>query len=136
MEIVTSYFGNQKALRKAGFKIGSIARYNPRFCTVDLSLPQFAPTGAMLKMSTEQYNIHFQKILKNIDINFIRSYLRDLEGRGYEKLALCCYEADINECHRKQVGEYLSIKLMREIKEFEKEPDQSKGDGSVQGSIF
>ncbi len=118
MELVTSYFGNQKALRKAGFKICSVARYNPKYCTIDVDLKMFAPTAQMLSMPLDEYDKLFQIILKKIDINFVRSYIRDLEKRGYDKLALCCYEADVNDCHRKEVGEYLSIKLMQEIKEF------------------
>ena len=118
MEICTSYYANQKALRKAGFKICSISVGDSRWCPPDVSLKMFAPTRAMLSMSTEKYDKHFTKILEKIDIDFVRSYLRDLEKRGIKKMALCCHEPDHHECHRKRVGEYLSIKLMQEIKEF------------------
>ena len=118
MEICTSYYANQKALRKAGFKICSISVGDSRWCPPDVSLKMFAPTRAMLHMSQEDYDSEFTKILKKVDIDFVRSYIRDLEKRGITKMALCCHEADHHTCHRKRVGEYLSIKLMTEIKEF------------------
>lgn len=118
MELVTSYYSNQKKLRAAGFKICSVSVGDSRFCPPDVSLKMFAPTRAMLSMDTEDYNREYTKILKKIDIALVRSYIRDLEKRGVDKLALCCHEADHHTCHRKRVGEYLSIKLMTEIKEF------------------
>ena len=135
MELVTSYFGRQKELRKAGYKIVSVSRFNPRYCHIDVDLKIFAPRPDMINMEKGKYNVEFQKILQKIDIDFVRSYLRDLEKRGYVKLALCCYEVDVNTCHRKQVGEYLAIKLMQEIQEFRPEP-ASKNPEVRQNDLF
>ena len=132
MEICTSYYANQKKLRAAGFKICSISVGNSRFCPVDVEMKMFAPTRPMLSMTPENYDKHFTIILQKIDINFVRSYIRDLESRGIDKMALCCHEADHNDCHRKRVGEYLSIKLMQKIEEF----GLSKNPKVQQNSMF
>lgn len=112
-EIVTSYFGQAKNLRKEGYRIISISRYNPQFCKVDTTLIQLAPTAAMLKMSWSQYDILYQEILKKVDLRIVKNVLSQ-----YNKSALCCYEKDVNDCHRREAGIFLSQKLGIEIREF------------------
>jgi hypothetical protein len=114
MIIVTSYFGNQKALRREGYTICSVARYDPEWCKTDTKLIQLAPTSDMLKMTDwNVYDAKYQEILKRVDLKFVKAILSQ-----YSKIALCCWEKNLNECHRKQAGEFLSAKLGIEIKEF------------------
>lgn len=113
MEIVTSYFGNAKALKREGFTICSIARYDPDWMKPDTKLIQLAPTSDMLKMEWSKYDKLYQEILRKVDLKFTANILRQ-----YEKVALVCWEKDVNDCHRKHAAEFLSVKFSIDIPEF------------------
>lgn len=112
-EVVTSYFRNQKALKREGYTICSIARYDPKWCKVDTKLIILAPTSDMLKMEWSLYDKKYQEILKRVDLKFVKAIFSQ-----YSKIALCCWEKSINDCHRREAGIFLSEKLGIEIKEF------------------
>jgi hypothetical protein len=111
--VVTSYFGQARNLRSEGFAIVSVARFSPAWCKPDTRLIQLAPTADMLKMEWNKYDRLYQEILKRVDLTLVKSILSQ-----YNKSALCCWEKDVNDCHRLQAGEFLSAKLGIEIKEF------------------
>jgi hypothetical protein len=64
-------------------------------------------------MSLSQYDILYREILKKVDLRIVKDVLSQ-----YNKSALCCYEKDINDCHRLDAAKYLSKKLGIEIREF------------------
>lgn len=113
MEIKTSYFAQARNLRKEGYRIISIARFNPSFVKVDTTLLQLAPTPDMLKMAWSDYQVKFDSILRKVDLKLLQHLLS-----GYSKNALCCYEKDRTFCHRKIVGEFIQNKLGIEVTEF------------------
>lgn len=117
MKYVTSYFGNQKKLRAKGFKIVSIAVGQPRYMSIDGEFSPLAPRREMLSMSQEMYDREMDKILKKVDVKLLKSYLRTLMQRGYDKIAFCCHEKDHFTCHRLKVAEWLRTQGMT-IEEF------------------
>jgi len=108
IKLYTSYFGNAKKLRAAGCAIISIARYNPKFIR-DLNgwCVSIAPTAEMLSMAQEDYDREMKAILAKADAARFYAEFTKRAGR-YDSVALCCYEKNINECHRKLVGEWLT----------------------------
>jgi len=106
--LYTSYFGNSSKLRKEGIAIVSIARFNPKYMT-DLAgwCLSVAPRAEMLRMSEEKYEREFLKILNDVDPGEIYHKVME-KAEGFDGVALCCYEKDINDCHRKTVGEWLT----------------------------
>lgn len=117
MKIYTSYFSNKKALDKAGIMIVSVARWQPRYYSVDCVMLDVAPTVFMLKEATsEQYDAEYQKILSRLDA---RAFIQRLEtASGGKDVALCCYEKPGDFCHRHVLAEYLTKQTGIEIKEY------------------
>lgn len=107
IKLYVSYFGNAKKLRAADCAIVSIARYNPRFLSnLDGWLKYVAPRGDMLKMSREDYDVEYAKILKRLDPRKVFSDAMKCAG-SHQAVALCCYEKDWNDCHRQTVANWL-----------------------------
>jgi hypothetical protein len=61
---------------------------------------QLAPTWPMLKMSSEDYKVHFDKILDGLDPRKVLSELPD-------GAVLLCWERPFDCCHRRRVAEWL-----------------------------
>lgn len=109
--IYTSYFGMSKKLIENGIEPIAISRSVPKNFAGRRIL-SLAPTWAMLRMSDEEYDENYKKILQNNDIDAI------VDSFNGTDVALLCWEKDVNDCHRKQVAEWL-IEHGYEVKEFE-----------------
>lgn len=135
MKIYTSYFGNAKALAKAGVMIVSVARWQPRYLSVPASMLDVAPTPWMMKEATrEQYLESYQRILSQLNAeNFIKR-LETLSGG--RDVALCCYEKPGEFCHRRLLADFLSLKTGIEIEEFGPKPEPPKPPVSKTPSLF
>ncbi len=70
-----------------------------------------APTWAMLKMSSEDYLIEYEKILARLDPAKVAA---DLDGS-----IICCWEQPGVSCHRRFVASYLHDKLGIIVPEWE-----------------
>jgi len=135
MKIYTSYFGNAKALAKAGVVLISIARWQPRFLQVKHILLEVAPTVWMLKSATsEQYDEEYQKILSRLDVPAFMAKLEQI-GSGRD-VALCCYEKPGDFCHRHVLAEYLTKQTGVEITEFVAPSAPPKPTPPPQPSLF
>ena len=122
MKIYTSYFANRKKLESQNIEVVAISRGKPRGWR-GRSYDQLAPTWQMLKMSDDDYEREYQKILaSNSQEDFITFLSKGLE-KGCVGVALCCWEKDINDCHRKEVGEWLRS-AGYEVEEFGIEVDK------------
>ena len=108
--IYTSYFGMMKELVENGIEPIAISRGVPKNFTGRRIL-SLAPTWAMLRMSDEDYEKEYKKILQKNDIECI---MKLFEGKD---VALLCWEKDINQCHRKDVAEWIAS-YGYEVKEF------------------
>ena len=107
MQIYTSYWSNIKKLRKAGIEPVSISRGNPKGWN-GRWLSQLAPTWKMLKMSDEDYDREYERILASNNPDEIVRKLEEGLHEGCSGVALLCWEKDPNCCHRKTVAEWLS----------------------------
>lgn len=109
MKIYTSYFAKAKALQEAGIITVSIARFNPRFAKVDVTYKELAPTKEMLKMSKEDYLVHFQQILHTLKRKDVLGSLEQVcKEAGKNEIALLCYETPSDFCHRHLVADWLN----------------------------
>jgi hypothetical protein len=70
----------------------------------------------MLKMTREDYDFDFNRILKELDPEEI---YRDLRLMGGEDPILLCWESPNTWCHRRRVAEWLEEALGIEIPEYE-----------------
>ena len=98
--IYTSYWSRVKTFEKYGVEPVAISRGKPKWFK-GRSCDAIAPTWAMLKMSDEDYWTHYWKMLEAVDPHDFARWLGDSD------VALLCWEKDINDCHRKAVGEWL-----------------------------
>lgn len=114
--IYTSYYGNAKKLAENGIEIVSVSRGKPKGFT-GRSLDCLAPTWAMLKMSDEDYDREYEKILTRNNADSIVSFL------GSGDVALCCWESNPKDCHRSRIAEWLKAKGY-DVKEFGEQPTQ------------
>lgn len=87
----------------------SISRGRPRWFKGRV-LELLAPTWAMLKMSCEEYDRHFDAILRDLDPNKIAEQLG-------ENAVMLCWEAPNIKCHRRRVAEWLEESLGIEVTE-------------------
>lgn len=114
--IYTSYFGNAKKLNENGIEIVSVSRGKPKWF-LGRTLDCLAPTWNMLKMTDEEYDIEYNKILARNDAKKIVAFL------GEKDVALCCWERDKEDCHRLKIAEWLKNNGY-EVKEFGEEEVQ------------
>lgn len=98
----TSYFGNLRSLPPY-LKPVAICRGVPKWFTGAVE-QRLAPTWAMLRMSREEYDRAFRKILSRLDPKEI------YESLG-ENAVLLCYEKPNEWCHRRLVAEWLEENL-------------------------
>lgn len=110
MRIYTSYFARQKKLRTAGIKTVSIAIKQPTFFYGPQYLP-LAPPWSLVRgvkyegKSQEWYDKHFTAQLQALNPDEVVKEIEQLsDGKD---IALLCYEKNVDECHRKTVGEWL-----------------------------
>ncbi len=116
MEIFTSYHAKAPQLVEMGLTPISISVMFPRFSKIKYaSYKELGPTYTMLKMSLDDYDRLFQEILGKLDPVKVHTHLTNL-SQGKD-IVLLCYEKDLNDCHRKQVGEWLEKKLQIKVDE-------------------
>lgn len=118
MEIYTSYFGNLKALHKAGVMPIGIARWKPRFYE-GVNMFSVAPTRYMLSddCEREEYLELYDEILRKRGAQSILGEICTIaQGRN---VALLCYEKPGDFCHRHLLADFLNKELGLNIREFE-----------------
>lgn len=133
MRIYTSYYGNVKNLEAAGIECIPISRGCPKNMKFRRKAEALAPSWAMLKMPMDRYWEEYEKIIGKMDAQDFVEWLR--EGRDdHQDVALLCYEWNINDCHRRRVGEWLRENgyeceefIMRKWKSENKEESKEKG---------
>lgn len=124
MKIYTSYFANSRKLQEAGVMVIGIALNPPKWFR-GITLKEAAPTPYILYQVKD-------------DAEYERQYKRDILGKINPKtfvekikmisqgkdVALCCFEKDWNDCHRKLLAEWLNSNTEKKITEFSerKEP--------------
>jgi len=118
MKIYTSYHARAEKLIALGIQPISISVQWPKYSKVRYpEMKNLAPTYKMLKMSEEQYDKHMNIILAGLDPRVVFQVInRNAQGKD---VALLCYEADVNTCHRQKVGEWLSRRLNILVEEYE-----------------
>lgn len=98
----TSYFANLKKLptnlEPVSIAVGNPVWYRGRRCI------ELAPTRAMLKMSPDDYNRHYDAILAKLDPKSIYDQLG-------ENAVMLCWEKPGESCHRRRVAEWLESAL-------------------------
>ena len=101
--IFTSYFANLKNCPKNYRKV-AICQYPPKGWSSEIE-QALTPTKTLFsaikygKITMEEFDEQFNEQLSKLD---------PLEvGFKYQDSILLCYEKDPNECHRKQVAEWL-----------------------------
>ena len=109
--IYTSYFGNIGKLKKEGIIPVNIAQYQPYWFRGE-SIKELAPSPSLFreskdKMITErEFNLRYFKQISKLN----KEEILDKINKIGEDVALLCYEKNIDECHRKIVGEWLGAK--------------------------
>jgi hypothetical protein len=107
--IYTSYYANVKKLSPEMVPIG-ISQGNNRWFSGPYD-KRLAPTWKMLKMSNEDYDREFFKILSRLNAKEIYDSLPD-------NAVLLCYEKFNDKCHRRAVAEWLEKELGIEVCEY------------------
>lgn len=122
MKVYTSYFGNLKALGKAGIMPISIARYSPRWYNGP-RYTEVSPTSYMLSgsCSHEEYLRRYDDILNHLNPTAVMEAVKRI-SMGKD-VALCCYEKPGDFCHRHLLADWLN-KNGYDIKEWE--PEEKK----------
>ena len=116
MKIFTSYHKKALELLEMGLTPISISVQFPKYAKIKYhQYKVLAPRYDMLKMDKNQYGEEFQKILSKLNPVHIHSDLVKL-SKGKD-IVLLCYEKDLNDCHRKKVGEWLEKKLQVKVEE-------------------
>lgn len=144
--IYTSYFANWRKLNDAKIRMYSIALKPPKG-VMQLISPVFTPTESLLnRMKTgaineETYIKEFNEQLNQSDLfapdghliledeDFVPSLLdnamKSLKTseimairKGYNGIALCCYEKPDKFCHRHLVADFLNKRFNEGIEEF------------------
>lgn len=107
-----------RKLTKAGIEPVAISRGKPKGFA-GRSYDRLAPTWAMLKMSDADYDAAYEQILAQNDPHqFVHSLIAGMNEKCPNGVALLCWEKDVNECHRKRLGEWL-IEAGYEVEEFD-----------------
>ena len=116
MNIFTSYHAKAPQLIEMGLTPISISVQFPTYSKIKYhQYNLLAPRYEMLKMSLDDYDVEFKKILSRLNPVHIHSDLVKL-SQGKD-IVLLCFEKDRNECHRHMVGEWLEKKLQIIVKE-------------------
>lgn len=117
MEIYTSYFGVYRKIPPE-YQCISIAHSKPpRLCIPrwDDVLPDWKQSRLFKNdmLEAETFKSCYFHWLNHIGIDRLKSFLEKYKV----PVVLLCWEADVNECHRKFLAEYLSSHLNIEINE-------------------
>jgi len=136
MKIYTSYFGNSRALTKAGVLMIGISRFPPKFFEGP-SIFELAPFGTMLKLPPVEYDKMFQqKILGSTTQRKMFELIKWYSDKmNKEEVALCCYEKNPLECHRSDVAKWFAKEGI-EIEEFYAKKEEPKKPVFEQQSLF
>lgn len=126
MKVYTSYYGNVKALNKAGIVPVGISIGIPKWYS-GANLQQLAPTWKMVReYSRERYIAAYFQILERIGVDEIRhSFERMSEWNNGKDIALLCYEKPGDFCHRHLLAEWWAEKTGEGIEEFGEKEDKS-----------
>ena len=131
MEVYTSYFAKEMKLKAKSIVLIGISRFPPKFFYGQY-LFELAPRADMLRMSEEQYEIEFKKILAGLNPHQIYEKIKMMsKGRN---VALLCFEKSGEPCHRYMVSDWLNKELGLNIKEFDYIPKRAPE--ATQGSLF
>jgi len=130
MEIYTSYFGNLKRLNSDGIIPIGIAVYPPKWYKGQ-NYKRLAPASQMLRMTIDEYDRMFQKILAYQSPRQVYDDLRRM-SRG-KPIALLCFELDRRECHRLQVAEWIEGQMGIKVPEY---PHPVPRNSFIQTSMF
>lgn len=141
MEFFTSYHAKAAQLHKEGYFVVNISVMFPKFAKIEhYDVPSFlvlAPRKDMLKMSQENYDKAFAKILSEFSPSEI---VKQLGQRaflaGKEKIVLLCYEKNRCECHRSVVGDWIEKGTGNTVKEVLWDSDKPKPKPAPQLALF
>ncbi len=101
--IYTSNFARLKQLRAAGLHTVAISCGIPGWYKGDRDM-RLAPTREMLSMSMQDYDIHFRRLLEQLDP-------REVYASLPENAVMLCWESHNVKCHRRWVAEWLESTL-------------------------
>ena len=104
MRIYTSYFRNHRNLINDNILPVGIAVSPPKWFKGP-NYKSLAPTYQMLSCSIEKYDKEFVRILSSLNVQDVMSDLERISNG--QPIALLCYEADRNRCHRLMVAEWI-----------------------------
>lgn len=127
MKIYTSYFGNKRKLEANGIVPVGICLYRPRYFN-GVNFSCVAPTRELFNMSEAPDEVYVPKFKKDVLSKVSPGdFVQQLESvSGGKDVALCCYEKDNSQCHRKIVGEWLQEQLGIEVEEFGAEKKETE----------
>jgi hypothetical protein len=111
-QVCTSNFASVKSLPPGVLPL-SIARGTPGWFKGQRDL-RLAPTRDMLAMDWDDYDRLYFQILDQHDAE---EYFDDLKSLGAPGVALLCWCARGNCCHRRYVAEWLEVHLSIEVPE-------------------
>jgi len=63
-------------------------------------IPELAPDGPMFSMTAERFEVAYRAKLDRLGVDLIQARLDATEAETDRGLALCCFEADRQRCHR------------------------------------
>ena len=109
-EIFTSNLSSQTLLRADKIEPIAVCRGVPNWFK-GRSMKALAPTFAMLKMSYDEYDVYFNRILSGLDPEACWNAMP-------ERAALLCWEAPHVRCHRRAVAEWLEKHLNVVVPEY------------------
>jgi len=130
MNFFTSYFSNIRKLKFEGIVPINIARFPPKFYQ-GLSYKPLMPYGTILKLDEEEFRNKFSEMLKGLNPEKVVRELAEL-SKGQD-LALVCYEAPANFCHRHLVADWLNFYTKESVIEFvpEEKPTEKQEDNTI-----
>lgn len=120
MKIYTSYFAKVKELRQCDIVPISIARWSPRFYSGERYI-YLAPPAYLLKgdyTRDEYISIYKSEVLQKLNAKALEKAFSQVYGG--KDIALLCYEAPSDFCHRHLVAEWLKENGI-DVEEFSKD---------------
>lgn len=133
-KIHTGHFAKAQQYESKGMIAISIARFPPKGFSVLLSYSDLAPTAEMLRMSQDQFMEKYQSALQYKNARKVVDDLRSLSG-GIP-VVLCCHEKPGESCHRDLVAAWIKEKTGITVDEFGAEPERTKTEVPVNGTLF
>lgn len=117
----------------------NISLFQPKFKHYDNTAKLFVPTYQLFKI--QDYNVLTnawnEKLKQTFNEKYLEQYLYDLQGDN-DRVVLCCYEKDRNTCHRKIIGDFITLFLGIEVKELDTNTkvENKKNENNVIKSLF